>query len=225
MVQLAEALDDAEAIAAALAALGTGYNALGAPRVGIILLERSASTAREHDLPLPLARALNNLAAFSNCRDLTAAIRAAHQARDVARRAGLQYWVDAAGVNAAIGLWCAGRLTEAAELVADGVLTDLGFGVAWWTIEVWLAEARGEPIPAPRDDAATRLDCRLAWLGAALARAVDVAVTARRPASPSSSSNAFAVPGLDETSSWCAPPVLAARGAAVSTSPNGFSTR
>ena len=176
MILLAEALDDAEAQAAALAALGTSYNTFGAPRVGAMLLERSAATAREHDLPLPLTRALTNLAAISNCRDLAAALRAAQQARDVARRAGLQRWVEAAGVNAAINLWFAGRLTEAAELVADGVLTtDLGMRVTWCMIEVWLAEACGDPIPAPRHEADTDSEPDLAWLRSAdVARAVAV---------------------------------------------------
>ena len=51
MLILAEALDDPEAVATALGALGTGYISVGAHRGGVILLESGAEIAREHDPP------------------------------------------------------------------------------------------------------------------------------------------------------------------------------
>ena len=121
MLILAEALEEPEAVATALGALGTGYHNLGAYHGGAILLESAAGIAREHHLPFPLARALNNLAAFLNGRDLAAALRHAQECAEVARRAGLEGSVENAMVNYAIGLWCAGRLVELAEIIPDGL--------------------------------------------------------------------------------------------------------
>ena len=121
MLILAEALDDPEALATALGALGTGYLSAGAHRGGVLLLESAAAIAREHDLPLPLVRALHNLAAFLNCRDLPIALGHAQQARDTARRAGLHTLAEATTSNMAISLWSLGRLTEVAELSTQGL--------------------------------------------------------------------------------------------------------
>ena len=121
MLILAEALDDPEALATALGALGTGYLSAGAHRGGVLLLESAAAIAREHDLPLPLVRALHNLAAFLNCRDLPIALGHAQEARDTARRAGLHTLAEATTSNMAISLWSLGRLTEVAELSTQGL--------------------------------------------------------------------------------------------------------
>ena len=153
MLILAEALDEPEAVATALGALGTGYLTLGAYRGGGILLESAAGISREHDLPFPLARALNNLAAFLNGRDLAAALRHAQECAEVARRAGLQGSVEGAMVNYAIGLWCAGRLVELAEIIPNGLrATQPGMAFTWWALDVWLADAAGTTPPPPLDE-------------------------------------------------------------------------
>jgi class 3 adenylate cyclase/tetratricopeptide (TPR) repeat protein len=174
MLILAEALDDPEAVATALGALGTAYLTLGAYRGGGILLESAAGIAREHDLPFPLARALNNLAAFLNGRDLTAALGHAQECADVARRAGLRAVVENALLNYAIGLWCAGRLAELAELVPDGMeATQSGVRVGWRTLDVWLADATGRALPPSLDEPSTDSQSDLAWQRSGeLARAV-----------------------------------------------------
>ena len=173
MVMMAEALDDPEALATALGALGTGYLSAGAHRGGVLLLESAAAIAREHDLPLPLIRALHNLASFLNCRDLPVALGHAQQARDTARRAGLHTLAEAARTNMAISLWCLGRLTEMAELSTQGLeATDPQARITWGTFEVWLADARGEPFPSAQDTD-TDSENNLAWMASAdLTRAV-----------------------------------------------------
>jgi class 3 adenylate cyclase/tetratricopeptide (TPR) repeat protein len=164
MVTLAEALDDPEALATALEALGTGYVTIGAHRAGDILLESAAAIAREHDLLVPLARALANLSAFLNARDLPAALRHAQQAREVARRAGLTFLVEVAGQNAAISLWCSGRLAEVAALVPEALETTAPSSqVTWRTFQVWLAEAFGTIPPAAVVETDTDQQSDLAW--------------------------------------------------------------
>ncbi len=173
MLILAEALDDPEALATALGALGTGYLSAGAHRGGVLLLETAAVIAREHDLPLPLVRALHNLAAFLNCRDLPTALGHAEQARDTARRAGLHTMAEAATSNIAVSLWCLGRLAEAAELSAQGLeATDPQARISWGTFEVWFADACGEALPQSQDTD-TDSENNLAWMASAdLTRAV-----------------------------------------------------
>ena len=174
MLILAEALDDPEALATALGALGTGYLSAGAHRGGVLLLESAAAIAREHDLPLPLVRALHNLAAFLNCRDLPIALGHAQEARDTARRAGLHTLAEATTSNMAISLWSLGRLTEVAELSTQGLeATDPQARIASATFEVWLADARGEALPRSAQDTDTDAENNLAWLGIAdLTRAI-----------------------------------------------------
>ncbi len=176
MVTLAEALDDPVALATALGSLGTAYLAVGANRAGIILVEASAALARERDLPFPLARATNNLSAFQNSRDLTSALRYADQSYEVARRAGLQIYLEVAVINKAVGLWCSGRFPEVALLMAEGLQgNDIQTRIAWRTLEVWLAEAQGQPLPhrIESSDDHTDSELHLAWLRSAdLPRAV-----------------------------------------------------
>ena len=121
MVTLAEALDDPMALATALGSLGTAYLAAGANRAGIILVEASATLARERDLPFPLARATNNLSAFQNSRDLTSALRYADQSYEVARRAGLEIYVEVAVTNKAVGAVVLGPLPGGRAAPARGV--------------------------------------------------------------------------------------------------------
>jgi hypothetical protein len=165
------------ALATALGALGTAYFRTGANRTGIILTEAGAGIARDHDFPFPLTRALANLGAFMNSRDLGASLRYTEEARDVARRAGLKPWVENAVLNRAVALWFSGRLTEVAELVPEGLAegTDARSRIPWGTFAVWIAEAQGQPLPEPIADLDTDTDAQadLAWLGSAdLCRAV-----------------------------------------------------
>ena len=173
MVVLAEALDDPEAIANALTHLGVGYASMGAHRAGVILLESAAGTIRDHDLPVALARVLTNLSAFLNAHDLPTALRHAEEGAEVGRRAGLRPFVEIAVANAAVAYWCSGRLTDVADLIGEGLDATTPFiPFVWSTFQIWLAEARGEPIPPRRTDDETDNLLYLAWLASAdLARA------------------------------------------------------
>ena len=219
MLFLAEALNDPGALAKALEALGSTYLRGGAHQAGVILLEAAAVIAREHDYPLSLARALGNLGAFLNGRDVRTALRHQEQARDVARRAGLQALEENSRVNIAVGLWCSGRLTEAAGVVPEGIdITDPQRDIAWRTLQVWMAEAQGTTLPAPVADTAADTDSQsnLAWLRSAdLARAV---VTGDRDEAthlaPQVLDHLLAASGLDDDFFVLWPPaVLAALGA------------
>jgi class 3 adenylate cyclase len=172
-VVLAEALDDPEAMASARLGLGLGYALTGAHGTGVVLLESAAAIARDHGDPRVLARALNNLSAVLNSHDLPTAIGHAEEATEVARRAGLWTWQGIAEVNLAVGLWCAGRLDAVAALLPeDPAASAKQSRYAWAAIEVWLAEARGEPLPPRVADEKTDEVISLAWLASAdLARA------------------------------------------------------
>ena len=213
MLILAESLDEPEAVATALGALGTGYLTLGAYRGGVILLESAAGISREHDLPFPLARALNNLAAFLNGRDLAAALRHAQECAEVARRAGLEGSVENAMVNYAIGLWCAGRLVELAEIIPSGLkATQPGMAFTWWALDVWLADAAGTSPPPPLDEPDTDAQSDLAWRTSGdLSRALtagDPAEVARL--APVVLSHTMAAAGIDDDFFVLWPPLVLA---------------
>jgi len=211
MLILADSLDEPEAVATALGALGTGYLALGAYRGGVILLESAAGISREHDLPFPLARALNNLAAFLNGRDLAAALRHAQECAEVARRAGLEGSVENAMVNYAIGLWCAGRLVELAEIIPNGLrAAQPGIAFTWWTLDVWLADAAGTSPPPPLDEPDTDSQSDLAWRTSG---DVSRALTAGDPAevarlAPVVLGHAMATAGIDDDFFVLWPPLV-----------------
>lgn len=175
MLLVAEGLSDANAVALALLRAGTRYSAIGAPITARLSYEGVASLAREHDLTEPLSNALTNLSAHLNSRDLPAAQRYAQQAIELARRSGVQGDIDISVLNLIIGTWTAGRVAEAAAIVADAAetVTDPGIRHCLDTVEVWLAEARGEAIPGrDPDDGDTADQSTLAWRSAAdIARA------------------------------------------------------
>ena len=218
MLFLAEALDDSAALAKALEALGATYLRGGAHRAGVILLEAAAVIARDHDHPLSLARALGNLAAFLNSKDLTAALRHAEQAVDVARRSGVQAVEEIARVNMTVGLWYSGRLTDAAAALPEDIdTTNPQRDIAWRTLQIWVAEAQGTTLPASTPATATASDetdsqSNLAWLRSAdLARAVvtgDEAEAARL--APHVLDHLLAASGLDDDFFVLWPPTVLA---------------
>jgi class 3 adenylate cyclase len=167
LLLLAEALDDPESLATAHIQIGARYLAIGAPATSRASLQTAVSISRDYDLPEPLARALNNLASTLNSRDLLPALGYAREALDVSRRAGLQATVAYATFNYVVGLWTAGRLDETRKVLADAwdSITDPSIRDSLWTVQAWLADADGEPIPE-RDadvDATTDEESALAW--------------------------------------------------------------
>ena len=159
---------------------------------------------------------MHNLSAFQNSRDLTSALRHAEQSYEVARRAGLQTYVEGAVLNKAVGLWCSGRFPEVAQLVPEGLQGhDFQSRLAWRTFEVWLAEAQGQPLPHRIEglDDDTDSELALAWLRSAdLSRAVAASDHDEvRRLAPLVVEHALAAAGLDDDFFLLWPPsVLAA---------------
>jgi class 3 adenylate cyclase len=164
---LAEALDDPEALATAHSMISVRYSTIGAPATAVASYQTAAAIAREHELLDPLSMALGNLTGILNSRDLEVAPVLALEAIDVSRRAGLQVRVDLSVLNYLIGLWTAGRLAEADTVLADAVdtVTDPGLHQCLRTIQGWLADVHGEPIPARQGDEGESIDdeSTLAW--------------------------------------------------------------
>ena len=149
MLLLAEALGDPEALAIAHIQMGLRYPAIGAPVSGMASAQTAIAIVRDHDLPGPLARALVNLAAASNSRNLPAALAQSSEAIEVSRRAGLKEWTDYATLNHLIALWTAGRYADARRLLPEAheSTTDPSVQATLVTIEGWLCDATGAPAP------------------------------------------------------------------------------
>ena len=167
-LMLAEATGDLESVAMALIMMGVRFGTSGAPITAFGLTELAARIARENDLSVPLANALNNLASQSNSRDLPAAISYAQEGLDVARRASTAGHIDYTRINYLLALWNAGRLRDLRAGLDDAddswSLPSLAYGAV--VLETKLADAVGGPLPAIPDmggrdgegDTATRFD-------------------------------------------------------------------
>ena len=167
LLLLAEDLDDWDALAQAHILIGLRYQSIGATRTALASYATALNIGREHDLAGPMGRALVNLAAAENSRDLPAALAHAVEAMEVSRRAGVQTWYHGAILNHLIGLWTAGRYDEAQQRLsaAREYSDDLIVVSTLDTIGGWLCDLRGEPVPGraavdiATDDVSTR-----AWL-------------------------------------------------------------
>jgi class 3 adenylate cyclase len=168
MLLLAEAFADPDALCAAHTQMAIRYQIIGAPATGLASCRTAIGIGREHDLPGPLARALTNLAAAENGRDLSAALEHSGEAIEVSRRAGLMMWFASSTLNRVIALWIAGRHDEIRQVTPElrEATDDAGILVTLATIEGWLADARGDLDPAvaePIDDVFDEQGT-LAWL-------------------------------------------------------------
>jgi class 3 adenylate cyclase/tetratricopeptide (TPR) repeat protein len=164
-IRLAEAVDDAASLASAQIALGIHFWETGAPITGHGLLELAASTAREHGDNAVLARALNNLTTLQVGRDLGAALASGREGIAAARRSGVRRLIEITTCNYVLALWTAGRLddtravlTESEETTGDPVIILMNA-----TVEAWLAQAEGLPLPVGPDTLASDDETSLAW--------------------------------------------------------------
>ena len=166
---LAEALSDPDARAHAHIQMGMRYQSIGAPATGLASNLAALGIAREHDLPGPLSRALTNVAAAENCRNLTASLAHSAEAIEVSRRAGLQTWQEFSLLNHVIALWIAGRYDEARPLVAElwETTADVTVRPCLVTLDGWLADAQGKPATlwAGESDVVVDDVATLAWVG------------------------------------------------------------
>ena len=164
-LRVAESIGDPEQVSAALAGLGITYMTAGAPVAARLLLEGAATLARTHDLPESLARALNNLTCLTWSRDLPAALACAREGMEAARRSGGRDWIDFTALNYVLALWAAGQLDEAARATAqaqEGALS-LQLRTVLSTVETWLADALGHPLPPSAVDEATDSETTLTY--------------------------------------------------------------
>ena len=140
---------------------------IGAPVAAKLTYEAAVEVAREHDLLDPLANSLFNLAALLYSRDLPGAINYAREAEEVARRSGSQENIDFAMCNHLFAVWCAGDIaatTALLEAALDTATTPNIRGILR-TLEVWLADATGQPVPSRSEDHidSTDDDMALVW--------------------------------------------------------------
>jgi class 3 adenylate cyclase/tetratricopeptide (TPR) repeat protein len=169
MLQLAEGLGDREALALALHFEGRIYLSTSAATTALIQLTAAAAISREGLFYEPLARILVSISALQNSRDVVAGIAHAEEATEIARRLGMQPVVDHATLNHLIGLWLAGRLEDAHAIVTEAWdrVVDPALAIDMGTIRIWIADAKGQPVP--QDDLEMHAESRtdLAWRASA----------------------------------------------------------
>jgi hypothetical protein len=211
-VLLAEAVGDAGALAEAMLQLGGRYHGIGAPATARALYESSAGLARANDLPGTWSRALINLGTVLISRDLPAAMDALREAREVARRSGIVSTIEFAAGNYASTLWIAGRLTEARTVVTESVATattpSMVIGLA--CVEANLADATGDPMPAPPPLESTGSAWDRAGLGYLELRRLLGAgdVVAAAATTESTLAHVLAAGGLEDDFGWIWPPLV-----------------
>ena len=155
--RLAEKLGDPIDLADVTLALALRYQDAGAYTVADTLIDATARIAREHQLPLQLARALVNRCASLIGTDAARAVETGREAIVAGRRTGIILWASVADLNHAIALWVRGDWDEMSTFMrgqrqwAPG--GDVGSAMA---IDAMLASARGvaadDSFTAPSDD-------------------------------------------------------------------------
>ena len=158
-ILIAEALDDPEALAAALRQLGLRFQTLGAPITAAAHYRASADIARSEGLQGALAGALVNQVSVQLGRDLQAALRLGTDALDAARRSGVDQVVALATTNLLLSLWTAGRLSEATELLEAALERrfDNSTRLMLRGVSGWLSEATGVELTSTSAGDATPL--------------------------------------------------------------------
>jgi hypothetical protein len=146
-VRLAEARDSREHLANALLGLARGYSNTRAPLTALSLNEAAAGLAREHRLPVHLARALMNAATEILPRDLHKVIQTDREALASAKQCGVVGYVRFTAVNLCLALWTGGLWDELMQLIQDHAEADLEPAIALISdvIQSWVAGARGTP--------------------------------------------------------------------------------
>jgi class 3 adenylate cyclase len=165
-MRLADRLGEPGELAEALAVLSLHYSTTGAFGVGRIFLEASARHAREHELPVALARALVNLAAFAQSTDLVEAADFAHESLAVCARAGNTNLLAVAQANLVLVLSCSGRWTELdAALAGVEALRSSTFSDIAYVAQTLAAIDRAMPPPPPetRGGRSSEAPADLAW--------------------------------------------------------------
>jgi class 3 adenylate cyclase len=152
--RLADKAADAAALADTFTWMSLRHLFTGASTLGMTLLQATATLAREHQLPDPLARAPTNLTAFAITDDAAKAVELGREALTVGRRSGVLRRASNSGLNLAVALLVRGEWRELRALLES---TDMPWekGLdenALRTIEVLFSLATGDPLTRPAPD-------------------------------------------------------------------------
>ena len=115
--RLAEKLGDPVAVANVTMTLGLRYQDAGVYTVADTLIDCAARIAREHQLPLQLAKSLSNLCASAIGSDAVKAVETGREAVVAGRRTGIRLWSSVADLNFALALWVRGEWPEMDEFM------------------------------------------------------------------------------------------------------------
>ncbi|MEO7421447.1 MAG: adenylate/guanylate cyclase domain-containing protein [Ornithinibacter sp.] len=166
--RLAEKLGNPIDIANVTLALALRYQEAGVYTISSTLIDTTAQIAREHQLPLQLARALVNRCAYFIGTDAARAVETGREAIVAGRRTGITLWASVADLNFALALWVRGEWQEMGVFMGSQRLWMPGGDVACaMAIDAMLASARGETaddsfLPPSEQDLPIVLD--RAWL-------------------------------------------------------------
>jgi len=149
-IQLAERLGDPAEIAACLTTMSLAHGANGALALARTLMHAGADLAREHHLPVDLARALTNLTSDTMQFDTDEAVVLGREAVEVARRSGVVTWRSFSAVNLLLALWLRADWDDAEALIVEsGDMADDENHRTAIAVQGWIRHARGERSAAP----------------------------------------------------------------------------
>ncbi len=169
---LAEAGNDLPALARSLRQLAIRYGTIGAPITSLALNRASADIARDVGLQDALSGALINQVTTLLTRDLEQALQTSRESQEAARRCGVQANLELAALSRLLALWAAGRLAEAAPLLAwlsedaqDPSVRLLLHGTTRWINGALGIPAHEWNLPELPEDEAGDTEYALAWAG------------------------------------------------------------
>ena len=143
---IAEAHGDLEAMARSYTSLAYYLLTVGAPRLGMLLIERTAELGREIGDPAILARALMAIGVEKRAEEPTEGLRIGREALTSAELSGVQTIIEMSQVNLLLALWISGEWDELDATLAE--VTDPMAGMEVYRVAVgqWLADARQQDV-------------------------------------------------------------------------------
>jgi tetratricopeptide (TPR) repeat protein len=139
---IAEAHGDLEAMAHSYTSLAYYHLTMGAPKLAMLLIERTADLGREMGNPAVLARASMVIGAEKRAEDPVEAVRIGREALASAELSGVQTIVELSQVNLLLALWISGEWDELDTKLLEFADLPAGIEVIRVATGHWLAEAR-----------------------------------------------------------------------------------
>ena len=143
---IAEAHGDLEGMARAYTSLAYYLLTMGAPRLGMLLIERTAELGREMGYPAVLARALMAIGVEKRAEEPTAGLRIGREALASAELSGVRTIIEMSQVNLLLALWISGEWDELDTTLAEAADLPAGMDVYRVAVGQWLAEARQQDV-------------------------------------------------------------------------------